>query len=130
MLMLLKKEREFKWEESCQQSLDRLKDALASALVLKLPEFTKPFEVTTDTSGRAICTILVQENHIITYMSRKLKAHKKNYPTHDLELLSIICALRVWRHHLLWRHRSLITTNHKSLKYIFTEKDLNMRRRR
>jgi len=58
-----------------------------------------------------------------------LKSHERNYPTHDLELAAIIFALKIWRHYLLG-DKVLIYTDHKSLKYIFTQKELNMRQRR
>jgi hypothetical protein len=66
---------------------------------------------------------------VITYASRQLKDHEKNYPTHDLELAAIVYALKIWRHYL-FQETVEIHTNHKSLKYIFTQKELNMRQRR
>ena len=68
-----KKKKPFIWNDECQQSFEMLKEALALATVLKLPEFFKPFEVVTDASGRAIGAILLQERRPITYMSHKLK---------------------------------------------------------
>ncbi|KAG8481101.1 hypothetical protein CXB51_025847 [Gossypium anomalum] len=70
-----------------------------------------------------------QEGKVIAYASRQLKPHEKNYPTHDLELAAIIFALRIWRHHL-YGERCRIFTDHKSLKYLMTQKDLNLRQRR
>jgi hypothetical protein len=58
-----------------------------------------------------------------------LKDHEKNYPTHDLELAAVVYALKIWRHYL-YGERCEIHTDHQSLKYIFTQKDLNMRQRR
>ena len=66
---------------------------------------------------------------MISFTSRQLKPHERNYPTHDLELAAVIFALKVWRHYLLGE-RVEIFTDHKSFKYIFTMKDLNMRQRR
>ena len=63
---------------------------------------------------------------VIAYVSRQLKPHEKNYPTYNLELAAIIFALKIWRHYLLG-DLVLIYTYHKSLKYIFTQKELNMR---
>ena len=73
--------------------------------------------------------MLMQHGHVIAYASRQLKRHEKNYPTHDLELAAVIFALKIWRHYLLG-DQVLIYIDHKSLKYIFTQKELNMRRRR
>jgi hypothetical protein len=58
-----------------------------------------------------------------------LKIHEKNYPTHDLELAAMVRALKTWRHYL-YGQKCDIYTDHKSLKYIFTQSELNMRLRR
>jgi hypothetical protein len=71
----------------------------------------------------------MQDGKVVSYASRQLKHHERNYPTHDLELASVVHALKVWRHYLLGKHCEVFT-DHKSLKYIFTQKDLNMRQRR
>ncbi|KAI0505077.1 hypothetical protein KFK09_016034 [Dendrobium nobile] len=71
----------------------------------------------------------MQHGQVIAYASRQLKPHEKNYPTHDLELASVVFALKIWRHYL-YGVRCEIFTDHKSLKYIFTQKDLNLRQRR
>jgi hypothetical protein len=71
----------------------------------------------------------MQEGHVITYVSRQLRKHELNYPTHDLELASVVHALKIWRHYIMVT-KCQVYTNHKSLKYIFTQKDLNFRQRR
>jgi hypothetical protein len=71
----------------------------------------------------------MQGGRVAAYASRQLKKHETNYPTHDLELASVVHALKTWRHYLMGK-RSEVFTDHKSLKYIFTQKDLNMRQRR
>ena len=68
----------------------------------------------------------MQHEHIIAYTSRQLKPHERNYPTHDLKLAAVIFALKIWRHYLLG-YKVLIYTDYKSLKYVFTPKELNMR---
>ncbi|MBM1124205.1 Ty3/Gypsy family RNase HI domain-containing protein, partial [Klebsiella pneumoniae] len=72
--------------------------------------------------------VLMQEK-VVTYGSRKLKVHERNYPTHDLELGAVVFALKIWRHYLLGE-KFEVFSDHKSLKYVFTQKDLNMRQRR
>jgi hypothetical protein len=71
----------------------------------------------------------MQENQVIAYDSRALRPHEKNYPTHDLELAAVIHALKFWRLYFMG-NRCNIFTDHKRLKYIFTQSDLNMRQRR
>jgi hypothetical protein len=71
----------------------------------------------------------MQEGRVISYSSRQLRRHEEHYPTHDFELAAIVMALWMWRHYLLGNVVH-IYTDHKSLKYIFTQSDFNMRRRR
>jgi hypothetical protein len=71
----------------------------------------------------------MQEGHVIANTSRQLRKHELNYPTHDLELTAVVHALKIWRHYIMGT-KYQIYTNHKSLKYIFTQKDLNLRQRR
>ena len=71
----------------------------------------------------------MQDGHVIAYASRQLKKHEVNYPTHDLELAAVVHSLKIWRHYL-FGNKVHIFTDHKSLKYIFTQSELNMRQRR
>jgi hypothetical protein len=71
----------------------------------------------------------MQDNRVIAYASRALRPLEQNYPTHDLELAVVVHALKMWRHYLMGTHCN-IYTDHKSLKYIFTQADLNMRQTR
>jgi hypothetical protein len=71
----------------------------------------------------------MQDNRVIAYASRALRPHEQNYLTYDLELAAVIHALKIWRYYLMGTHFN-IYTDHKSLRYIFTQADLNMRHRR
>jgi hypothetical protein len=71
----------------------------------------------------------MQEGRAISYSLRQLRYHEEHYPTHDLELTTVVMALRIWRHYLL-ENVVHIYTDHKSLMYIFTQPNLNMRQRR
>jgi hypothetical protein len=73
--------------------------------------------------------MLMQEGHMIAYMSRQLRKHELNYPTHDLELAAVVHALKIWRHYIMGA-KCQVYMDHKSLKYIFTQKDLNHRQHR
>src|SRR5947207_11468722 len=99
---------------------------LTSAPVLVLPDIHKDFTVYCDASGQGIGCVLMQDGKVVAYASRQLKAHEKNYPTHDLELAAVVHALKIWRHYLIG-NKCEIFTDHKSLKYIFTQPDINLR---
>jgi hypothetical protein len=71
----------------------------------------------------------MQEGYVIAYASRQLWKHELNYPTHDLELAVVVHALKIWRHYIM-RTKCQVYTDHKSLKYIFTQKDLYLRQHR
>jgi hypothetical protein len=71
----------------------------------------------------------MQGGRVVAYASRQLKTHEQNYPTHDLELAAVVHALKIWRHYLI-ENKCEIYTDHKSLKYIFTQPDLNLRQKR
>jgi hypothetical protein len=88
------------------------------------PDIEKSFDVYCDASGIGLGDVLMQEGRVIAYTSRQLWKHKVNYPTHDLELTAVVHALKVWRHYLLGNVCN-IYTDHKSLKYIFTQPELN-----
>ncbi|WVZ80614.1 hypothetical protein U9M48_028073 [Paspalum notatum var. saurae] len=96
---------------------------------LGLADITKSFDVHCDASGSGLGCVLMQEGRVIAYASSQLRKHEVNYLTHDLELLAVVYALKKWRHYLLG-NTCHIYTNHKSLKYIFTQPELNMRQRR
>jgi hypothetical protein len=97
--------------------------------VLAQPDNIKPFDVYCDAFSIGLGCVLMQDNRVIAYASRALRPHEHNYPTHDLELAAVVHALKIWRHYLMGA-RCNIYTDHKSLKYIFTQADLNMRQRR
>ena len=71
----------------------------------------------------------MQERKVIVYASRQLKLHERKYPTHDLELAVVVFALKQWRHYL-YGVKCEVYTDHCSLQYVFTQKDLNLRKRR
>ncbi|KAK1681552.1 hypothetical protein QYE76_042400 [Lolium multiflorum] len=126
MTQLLKKDKKFEWTDKCEASFQQLKTRLTTAPILIMPDITKPFDVYCDASKIGLGCVLMQEGKVISYLSRQLKQHEQNYPTHDLELAAVVLALKVWRHYLMG-NRCEIYSDHKSLKYIFTQKELNMR---
>jgi hypothetical protein len=126
MTKLLEKEPNFKWSPQCNEAFLTLKKLLTTASVLAQPDIEKTFDVYCDASGTGIEGILMQDGRTIAYASRQLRRHEEHYPTHDLELLAVIHALKVWRNYLLG-NLVHIYTDHKSLKYLFTQPGLNMR---
>ncbi|GAU37338.1 hypothetical protein TSUD_395190 [Trifolium subterraneum] len=102
LTLLTRKDQAFVWDEKCVKSLQELKKKLTTASVLVLSDAKESFV---------------------------LKVQERNYPTHDLELAAVVFALKVWRHYL-YGSRFEVFNDHKSLKYLFDQKELNMRQRR
>ena len=126
---LTRKDVKYDWVDACQQSFEELKGRLTSAPVLALPNGRDGFVVYIDASRQGLGCVLMQNDRVIAYASKQLKKHEENYPTHDLELATVVFALKIWRHYL-YGVPCRIFTDHKSLQYIFTQKELNLRQRR
>jgi hypothetical protein len=122
---LTKKNEAFIWSKDCERSFQELKHRLVSAPVLILPSGTGGFVIYSDASYKGLGCVLMQNRKVIAYSSRQVKVHECNYPTHDLELAAVVFALKIWRHYH-YREHCEIYTDHKSLKYFFTQKELNM----
>jgi hypothetical protein len=129
MTVLLGNKIEFKWTQKCQEAFEALKEKLTTAPVLVLPDVHKPFSVYCDACYTGLGCVLMQEGGVVAYSSRQLKVHEKNYPIHDLELAAVVHVLKTWRHYM-YGQKCDVYTDHKSLKYIFTQSELNMRQRR
>ena len=82
-----------------------------------------------DASRAGLGCVLMQSGRVVAYGSLQLKNHEQNYPTHDMELAAVVFALKMLRHYLYGKQFE-VYSDHKSLKYIFTQRDLNMRQRR
>jgi hypothetical protein len=126
---LLKNDTKFDWSSKCNEAFDQLKVLLTTAPVLAQPDIEKPFNVYCDVSDSGLGCVLMLEGRVVAYASRQLRQHEEHYPTHDLELAAVVHALKIWRHYLLG-NICHVYTDHKSLKYIFTQSELNMRQRR
>jgi hypothetical protein len=129
MTALLEKNAKFVWSEKCQANFEELKKRLTTAPVLILLDLSKSFSIYCEASRLGLGCVLMQEGRVMAYALRQLRKHELNYPTHDLELAAVVHSLKIWRHYLIG-HKSDIYTDHKSLKYIFTQSDLNLRQRR
>ncbi|GJS81047.1 putative reverse transcriptase domain-containing protein [Tanacetum coccineum] len=100
-----------------------------NAPIFPLPEGNEDFIAYSDASKKGLGAVLMQREKVISYASRQLKIHEKNYTTHDLELGAVVFALKIWRHYL-YGTKCMVFTDHKSLQHILDQKELNMRQRR
>jgi hypothetical protein len=129
MTELLAKGNTFEWTPKRESSFQELKKRVTTAPVLTMPEMEKPFSVYCDASGQGLGCVLMQDGHVVVYASRKLRKHEETYPTHDLEVAIVVHASKIWRHYIIGK-RCEVYLDHKSLKYIFTQLDLNLRQQR
>ncbi|GJX35723.1 putative reverse transcriptase domain-containing protein [Tanacetum coccineum] len=129
MTKLTQKGVKFDWGDKQEAAFQLLKQKLCSAPILALPEGSEDFIAYCDASKKGLGAVLMQREKVISYASRQLKIHEKNYTTHDLELGAVVFALKIWRHYL-YGTKCTVFTDHKSLQHILDRKELNMRQRR
>ncbi|GJT38504.1 putative reverse transcriptase domain-containing protein [Tanacetum coccineum] len=109
-----------------KRTLSCVKQKLCSAPILALPEGSEDFVVYCDASHKGLGAVLMQREKVIAYASRQLKVHEKNYTTHDLELGSVVFALKIWRHYL-YGTRCTVFTDHLKPKHILFRRSCKMR---
>ena len=97
--------------------------------MLTQPTPGREYALYSDASKIGLGCILMQDGKVVACASRQMKPHGQNYPTHDLELAVVGFALNIWRHYLYGEKCNRFTV-HKSLKYLLTQKELNLRQRR
>lgn len=129
MPMLIKKDVKFALSDKCEGAFLKLKHLLTNASILVVPDGNKWLVVYTDTCGIGLGVVLMQNEKVIVYASRQLRPNEVKYHTRDLELAMVIFALKVCRHYLL-EERFELLTYHKSLRYLFSQKELNIRQQR
>jgi hypothetical protein len=112
MTKLLEKNKAFEWTAECQASFEELEKCLTPAPVWVLPDVIKKCDIYCDASCCRLGCVLMQEGQVVCYVSCQLRKHEENY-------------LKIWRHYLIGHHCE-IYCDHKSLKYIFTQDDLNL----
>ena len=125
---LLRQGVKFEGDDKCQSSFDQLTEILVETPVLTQPTPGREYALYSDASKVGMRCVLMQDGKVVAYASRQMKPHEQNYPIHDLELAAVVFALKIWRHYL-YGEKCRIFTNHKSLKYLLTHKELNMRQR-
>ena len=125
---LIRKGKKFEWNDACERAFQELKLKLTTTLLLAIPRSGEKYSIYNNASHSGLGCILMQEGWVNAYASRQLKKHEVNYPTHDLELVVVVFVLKIWRHYL-YGEKVEIYTNHKSLHYLLSQKELNMRQR-
>eukprot|EP00253_Pinus_taeda_P022460 PITA_22460 len=123
---LQKKGRAFQWTPNCQKSFKQLKHLFTTAPILIIADRDKDYVVCTDASKEGLGGALMQEGKVIAYESRKLKEHEQKYSAYDLELATVIHALKMWWHYLMGRKFLLLTDHHRLTNY-FSQPTLNAR---
>jgi hypothetical protein len=123
---LQKKGVEFKWAQECEERFQSLKYLLTHAPMLKIVDPENGFLVCNDTCKEGLGVVLMQEGSVVCYESRKLNEHEVNYVTHDLELVAIVHALKLWRHYLLGR-KFVLMIDHYGLRHLFDQSKHNTR---
>ena len=129
MTRLTRKEVKFDWDDRCEKAFQELKRRLISTPILIVPDRGQGYTVYCDASRAGLGCVMMHSRRVVAYGSRQLKNHEQNYPTHDIELAAVVFAFKIWRHYL-YDEEFEVYLHHKSLKYIFTQWDLNMRQRR
>ena len=119
MTRLTLKDVKYEWTDPCQRAFQELNRRLTSAPILIVQDKGQRYTVYCDASKDGLGCVLMQSGRVIAYGSRHLKNHKRNYPTHDMELAVIVFPLKIWRHYL-YGEQFEVFSDHKSLKYIFT----------
>jgi hypothetical protein len=126
---LQKKGTKFEWTLKCENNFNLLKELLTTAPILKIVDPNESFVVCTNACKEGLGGFLTQNGHAIGYDSINIKEHERNYATHDLEIASIVHALRMWRHCLMGKKFKL-RIDHIGLEYIFEQPNLNSRKTR
>ncbi|KAL2230686.1 UNVERIFIED_CONTAM: Transposon Ty3-G Gag-Pol polyprotein [Sesamum indicum] len=117
---LLKKDA-FGWNPEADEAFNQLKKVMTTAPVLSMPDFSKPFIVETDASGKGIGAVLMQEGKPIAYLSKALAARNLGLSTYEKEFLALLLAVTKWKHYLLGNH-FIIKTDQRSLKHILDQR--------
>lgn len=106
-----------------------MKQLLTNSPVLSIADLYKDFVVCIDAYEEGLGGVLMQEGQMACYVSHKIKEHEHNYVTHDLELETVIHALKMLRHYLLGR-KFILNSDHSGLRYLFDQPNLNVRKAR
>ena len=129
MTSLTRKEVKFDWDDRCEEAFQELKMRLTTAPILIVSDRGHGYTVYCDSSRAGLGCVLKQFGRVVAYGSHQIKNHEQNCPTPDMELAVVVFALKIWRHYL-YGEQFEVYSDHKSLKYILTQRDLNMGQRK
>lgn len=127
--LLTRKGEAYAWDAQCKEIFQELKKRLMKGTILVLSDASESFVIYCDASMLGLGGVLMHKSNTVAYSSRQIKVHERNYPTHDLELAVVVFGIKVWRNYL-YGSRFIFFGDHKSLKYLFDKKELNMRQRK
>ena len=99
-MRLTRKEVRFDWDDRCEEAFQELKRRLTSTPILIVPNRGQGYIVYCDASKAGLRCVLMESGRVVAYGSCRLKNHEQNYPTHDMELVAVVFALKIWRHYL------------------------------
>ena len=118
MTRLTRKGVKFEWNDLCEKAFQKLKMRFTSSPIMIVSEQGQRYTLYCDASKDELECVLMESGGVVAYGSRHQKNHEQNYSTHDLELTTIVFALKIWRHNL-YGEQFEVFSDHKSLKYIF-----------
>lgn len=125
MTKLLRKNTTFEWAVEFEGSFIELKGCLTSTPILVIMDDKGGYTVYCDASYKGMSCVLMQHENVVAYVSCQLKPYEGNYSMHDLELATVVFALKIWRHYL-YGEKFEVYIDHKKLKYLFSQDELNM----
>ena len=117
---------EFQWTEECEKIFQELKQLLTNAPIMRIADLNEYFVACTNACKEGLGGVLSHNGCVICFESKIWKEHERLYATHDLELETIVHALKKWRHYLMGK-RFELRTDHNGLKYLFDQPTLNSR---
>jgi hypothetical protein len=126
---IAKKGVKLEWTPKCEENFQQLRKIMTSVPILKIADPNEDFMECTNVCKEGIDGVLSQKDHVVCFESRKLKEHERNYATHDLELPTIVHALKMWRHYLMGK-RCELRIDRCGLKHLFGQPTLNVRQTR
>ena len=127
---LLKTNAVFSFQDKHRAAVEAVKYALTHAPVLKMPDYSKPFEIWSDASTHGIGAVLMQDGHPVSYESRKLSSAEYNYTTTEQELLAVVHALKTFRPYIQSSFTTNIFTDHRALEWLLTKQEVSRREAR